>query len=67
MDERRVDSRVAVEEEEEVSTNWVSQQTCRKRLLAWRFQCVPACQISIEKMSENRENDKNEFILIILV
>lgn len=35
MDDRRVDSRVAVEEEEEVSAKWVSQQTCRKGLLAW--------------------------------
>lgn len=42
MDERRVDSRVVVEEEGEVSTNWVSQQTCRKRLLAWCFQCEHA-------------------------
>lgn len=34
MDERRMDSLVAVEEVEEVSTNRVSQQTCRKSLLA---------------------------------
>lgn len=52
MDERRVDSRVAVEEEEEVSTNWVSQQTCRKGPLAWCVRGKHACKVLFEKMYE---------------